>query len=107
MIEYEADRPGFYRDGMTWTEHEMPDKQAALNFLGAMNEIRYEVSPFNEALVKLMMHCDVWNRRALRRALVGQQGVISACILYKESDSGFRRLFEIAELPVPEYLKND
>lgn len=101
-IEFDSAGVGFYRDRLTWVEVPLPDEKQAREFLGSMKEIDYEPGSFNDALVKAALLADVGNRRKLRREF---GGLISAVILYKEHPEGFRMLYEIAGLPVPDNLK--
>jgi hypothetical protein len=101
-IEFDSAGVGFYRDRMTWIEVPLPNGREARDFLGAMNEIDHEPGSFSKALVTAALLADIGNRRKLRREF---GGLISAVILYKEHADGFRMLYEIAGLPVPDNLK--
>lgn len=94
---------GYYRD-LDYVERPLPTKQDALNFLGAMNEINYDPGDWNKALVMLALKSDHGNRRKLRYEF---GGLVSAVILYKEHDEGFRMLWKIAGLEehMPPYLR--
>jgi hypothetical protein len=100
-IQFDDVLPGYYRDTVMWVEMPLPNEKEAREFLGAMHEIDYEPGDWNTALVNLALKSDVNNLRKLRREF---GGLVSAVILYKEHDRGFRMLFDIAGHAPPSYL---
>ncbi len=80
--------------------HFFTTQEAATEVLAFLHEIPLELGSFHRALIEAMFYADPTNRRKLAREF---PALGNAVIAYKETGSGFRRLFEVAGYEVPAY----